>query len=295
VTQLVENVKALALKEGVNRTPLAGVRVYKTSRNLERAPLCYRQGVIFVVQGRKRIFIDNQGYDYNPDNYLVLTLPMAAECETLVETGKPMLSLMIDLDLGMLGEMVRVIDEFGRSSVTDKLSDAKGMYVSRCTEHLASAVTRLTACLKSPMESSLLGQGLVREVIYHLLCGPQAAPLFSLVSYNTHLSRLEKVLNHLHGHYQESLDVDQLADMANMSTSSFHRNFRLVAASSPKQYVKKLRLNRARELLLDQGFKVKQAAAEVGYESPTQFSREFKRYFGMSPQEFGREPGVAPV
>ena len=133
-----------------------------------------------------------------------------------------------------------------------------------------------------------MGQSLIREVMFHVLSGPQAAPLFALVSHNTHLSRLERVLKHLHDNYQTELDVELLASMANMSTSTFHRNFRQVTASSPIQYVKKMRLNRARELLLDQGLKVKQAAAQVGYDSPTQFSREFKRYFGLSPQECGR-------
>lgn len=285
---LLYNVSILAVAEGVNKTPLPGVYVYKTSQSQARAPLCYRQGVIFVVQGHKRIFIDNQGYDYNPDNYLVLTLPVVAECETHVEPGKPMLSLVIDFDLGLLGEMVRIINDFEFGSAADKLEDARSLYVSRCTKNLADSITRLTACLNSPLDSAILGPNLVREVLFHLLRGPQAAPLFALVSYNTHLSRLEKVLSHLQDHYQERLEVDQLAQMANMSTSSFHRNFRLVTASSPKQYVKKLRLNRARDLLLDQGLKVKQAAAQVGYESPTQFSREFKRYFGLSPQEFGR-------
>ena len=92
-------------------------------------------------------------------------------------------------------------------------------------------------------------------------------------------------MKYLHEHYDQNLDVEQLAAMANMSPSSFHRNFRQITASSPIQYVKKIRLTRARELLMDQGVKVKQAAARVGYESPTQFSREFKRYFGHSPQE----------
>ncbi len=96
---------------------------------------------------------------------------------------------------------------------------------------------------------------------------------------------MERVLKHLHNNFQGSLDVEQLASMANMSSSTFHRNFKQITSSSPIQYVKKIRLSRARELLQDQGLKVKQAAAQVGYESPTQFSREFSRYFGQSPSE----------
>lgn len=288
MSDLVEQVTALARREGFNRTPLKGVNVYKSSESLARAPLCYSQGIIIVVQGRKRVYLDQQAYDYNPENYLVLTLPLPAECETEIEPGKPLLSLMIDFDLGMLGELVRLFDEHQPRQSRDGLVDAKGLFVSRCTQELMGAVHRLVACLDSPLGCAALGPALVREVLYHILSGPQAAPLFALVSYNNHLARLERVLAHLHKRYSDNLDVEQLASMANMSASSFHRNFRQVTASSPKQYVKKLRLNRARELLLEPGIKVKQAAAEVGYESSTQFSREFKRYFGQSPQACAR-------
>ena len=99
------------------------------------------------------------------------------------------------------------------------------------------------------------------------------------------MSKMERTLKHLHNHYDDKLDVEQLASMANMSTSTFHRNFKQITASSPIQYVKKLRLSKAKDLLQDQGIKVKQAAAQVGYESATQFSREFTRYYGILPRD----------
>lgn len=285
MSSLIENLSVLATQEGYNPTSIPGVGVYKASDPLARVPLCYSQGIIFVAQGNKRVFLENQAYDYNPDNYLVLALPLPAECETYVEPGKPMLSLMMDIDMGQLNELVRLFDDHCQGNCRGKQSDNKGLFVSRSTDELSCVVERLSQCLRSPLEASILGKGLMREILFHILKGPQAAPLFSLVSHNTHLARLERAMKYLHENYAENLDVELLAEMANMSPSTFHRNFRQITSSSPIQYVKKIRLTRARELLLDQGIKVKQAAAKVGYESPTQFSREFKRYFGHSPQE----------
>ncbi|MGY0216111.1 AraC family transcriptional regulator N-terminal domain-containing protein [Endozoicomonadaceae bacterium StTr2] len=282
LANLLEN---LAPEEGYNPTALKGVGVFKATTSSPRQPLCYSQGMIIMAQGFKRVHLEDAVFEYNPDNYLVLTLPMPAECETLVEPGKPLLSLVIDIDINQLNELVRLFDEHGEACTDNSLAECKSLYVSRVTEPFAATVLRLAQSLQSPLQRDVLGLSLVREVLYHALCGEQAGPLFSLALHNTHLARLERALKYLHEHFDQPLDVDQLATLANMSPSTFHRNFRQIMASSPMQYLKKLRLNKARELLLDQGLKVKQAANRVGYESSTQFSREFKRYFGKTPRD----------
>jgi AraC-like DNA-binding protein len=285
---LITQLELLAPSEGYNQTFINGVGVYKSSESAQRTPLCYSQGIIFVLQGQKRVFFDEQIYTYNPDNYLVLTVPLPAECETQLVSNKPLLSLIIDFDMPVLGELVRVFDEHGKLNNSDKMSNAKGLFVSENTDALSCTLTRLVDCLGSKLQSDIIGKGLVREVFYHVLQGPQASPLFDLVSHNTHMSKMERTLKHLHNHYDDKLDVEQLASMANMSASTFHRNFKQITASSPIQYVKKLRLSKAKDLLQDQGIKVKQAAAQVGYESATQFSREFTRYFGISPSDYAK-------
>lgn len=288
MNNLVDNLMKLANEEGYNNTHLPGVGIFKASSSTPRVPLCYSQGIIIIIQGQKRVHFDQQAYDYNPENYLTLTLPLPAECETIVQESKPLLALAIDLNLTILSELVRVLDEHGKGRHIDNIAESKGLFVSRCTEAFSCVVSRLADCLTSKLQCDIIGQGLLREILFHVLSGPQAAPLFALVSHNTHLSRMEKVLKHLHNNFKGQLDVEQLAAMANMSSSSFHRNFKQITASSPIQYVKKIRLSRARELLQDHGLKVKQAAAQVGYESPTQFSREFSRYFGLSPSDCAR-------
>ena len=285
---LITQLELLAPSEGYNQTFINGVGIYKSSESAQRTPLCYSQGIIFVLQGQKRVFFDEQIYTYNPDNYLVLTVPLPAECETQLINNKPLLSLIIDFDMPLLGELVRVFDEHGKLNSSDKMSNAKGLFVSENTDALSCTLTRLVDCLSSKLQSDVIGKGLIREVFYHVLQGPQASPLFDLVSHNTHMSKMERTLKHLHNHYDDKLDVEQLASMANMSASTFHRNFKQITASSPIQYVKKLRLSKAKDLLQDQGIKVKQAAAQVGYESATQFSREFTRYFGISPSDYAK-------
>ncbi len=285
---LIKQLELLAPSEGYNQTFINGVGIYKSSESAQRTPLCYSQGIIFVLQGLKRVFFDERIYTYNPDNYLVLTVPLPAECETQLTNNNPLLSLIIDFDMSVLGELVRVFDEHGKLNSSDKMSNAKGLFVSENTNALSCTLTRLVDCLGSKLQSDIIGKGLVREVFYHVLQGPQASPLFDLVSHNTHMSKMERTLKHLHNHYDDKLDVEQLASMANMSASTFHRNFKQITASSPIQYVKKLRLSKARDLLQDQGIKVKQAAAQVGYESATQFSREFTRYFGISPSDYAK-------
>ncbi|RZQ53668.1 AraC family transcriptional regulator [Pseudoalteromonas phenolica] len=285
---LITQLELLAPSEGYNQTFINGVGIYKSSESAQKTPLCYSQGIIFVLQGQKRVFFDEQIYTYNPDNYLVLTVPLPAECETQLINNKPLLSLIIDFDVPLLGELVRVFDEHGKLNSSDKINNAKGLFVSENTDALSCTLTRLVDCLSSKLQSDVIGKGLIREVFYYVLQGPQASPLFDLVSHNTHMSKMERILKHLHNHYDDRLDVEQLASMANMSPSTFHRNFKQITASSPIQYVKKLRLSKAKDLLQDQGLKVKQAAAQVGYESATQFSREFTRYFGLSPSDYAK-------
>ena len=291
MNQLAQCLSSLANDEGYNATHLPGVGVFKASESREREPLCYSQGIFIVAQGAKRVFLEQQVYEYNPENYLVLTLPIPAECETRVSSGEPLLSLLIDIDLSLLHPLVRLFDEHNQTLGTGEGGiESRSLYASPVSEAFAATVMRLANCLHSPLQSAALGRGLVQELLFLILCSEHAAPLFALARHNTHLARLERAMKYMHEHYDQTLDVERLATLANMSPSTFHRNFRQMTASSPIQYLKKLRLSRARELLQDQGLRVKQAAAMVGYESPTQFSREAAAMVGYeSPTQFSRE------
>ncbi|MGD9212400.1 MAG: helix-turn-helix domain-containing protein, partial [Desulfobacteraceae bacterium] len=158
-----------------------------------------------------------------------------------------------------------------------------GLFLSRTTPKIKNVVVRLLRAIQSPVESKVLGEGIVHELIFRIMCSENASSLYALAMKNTNLARIDKALKLIHENYQDSINVEKLADIVNMSPSSFHRAFKKVTSSSPIQYVKKIRLDKAKSLLIEQGLRVNEAATQVGYESTTQFSREFKRHFGNSP------------
>ncbi|GGP98861.1 AraC family transcriptional regulator [Shewanella ulleungensis] len=288
MSEIARLMAQLAPQEGVNDTHLVGVRVFRGSQYASRGPLCYSQGVLIVGQGKKRVYIEDQTFDYDRQHSLVMTVPLPVECETFASIEEPVLVLMVDINLVQLNYIIRLMDEHHQIPKDLNESRQSGFFIADSTEDMDCSVIRLLQALQSPLEAKVMGEALVLELLYRLLDSPNAAPLYALSLSHTRLSRVEKALSYIHKHYGDSVEVDTLAGLVNMSPSAFHRCFKEVTSSSPIQYVKKIRLNKARELLQSQKMKVKEVSTQVGYESTAQFSREFKRYFDQSPGEFAR-------
>ena len=206
---------------------------------------------------------------------------MPAECEADASPEEPMLLVAIDVDPTMLGEMMLEMDEplppagatpRGISDDPDERGTGRGRH-------------RLLECLKSPLDSRMLGRQTVREIVYRVLLGEQGGALRALASRDDHFARIARVLKHIHVEYAKPLSVEELARQAGMSVAAFHHYFKLVTASSPLQYLKRIRLDQAKRLMAHDGYNAGTAARAVGYESPSQFSREFKRLFGVTPVE----------
>jgi AraC-like DNA-binding protein len=153
------------------------------------------------------------------------------------------------------------------------------------SEGLTVAAIRLVECLKSPRDSRILGRQMVREVVYRVLCGEQGGALRALATRDDHFTRIARVLKLIHAEYAKPLSAEVMARRAGMSVSAFNHHFRLVTASSPLQYLKRIRLDYAKRLMAHDGHNASTAARAVGYESHSQFSREFKRLFGTTPLE----------
>ncbi|MNG04950.1 HTH-type transcriptional activator RhaS [compost metagenome] len=152
-------------------------------------------------------------------------------------------------------------------------------------EAMRDSVERLLRCVQDPLDSQVMGAARVREVLYVALRGPQAGVLRALVEQHGHFARIAAALNHLREHYAEPLSVEALASCANMSASTFHEHFKRSTLLSPMQYLKRLRLLKAQQMLIGEGLGVAQVAHRVGYQSTSQFSREYKRHFNRSPGE----------
>ena len=277
--------ETLAPLDGSNPTCLPGTVIYKEVQHKGRQPFLYNQGVVLIGQGAKRIYLGDAVYDYDPETYLVVSVPIPAECEIHASKEEPMLALIVDIDMGMLNRIIQQMDAHIDQALLNRRGNHRGVYVATVTPMIKDVVSRLLSALQSPMESGVLGKGLVYELLFRIMCGENAAVLYALAMKNTNVGKIEKALKFIHASYNAAMNVDSLAALVNMSPSAFHRAFNDVTASSPIQYIKKIRLNKARDLLLEQRVRVSEAALHVGYESAAQFSREFKRYFGNSPSE----------
>jgi AraC-like DNA-binding protein len=281
--EIVDLMLSLAPEENINETVYPGVSVYKASRHVPPIPLLYKQGIVIVGQGSKRIHLGDVTYNYDPDNYLVISVPLPAECETFGTEDKPFVCMLVDIEMKVLTSIIDAMDDNQKGFEVDCKSTGYGLFVANTNDEFKCTVSRLLLALQTPLESKVLAPGLVKELVFRVMCGENASSLRALAIKNSSVSRVDKALKQIHSSYQKSMDVEQLANLVNMSMSSFHRAFKEVTSTSPIQYIKKVRLNKARAFMAEEGLKVNQAADAVGYESVTQFSREFKRYFGTSP------------
>jgi AraC-like DNA-binding protein len=271
----------VAAQEGMQQTLVEGVRVIRMSQPLPRTPMVYHPNIVIVGQGQKRAYLGDKVYIYDEFNYLVSSVPMPAECEADASPEEPVLIVAIDVEPTMLGEMLLEMDE----PLLPAGPTPRGLSTTPMSEELSGAVIRLLECLKYALDSRMLGRQTVREIVYRVLGGEQGGSLRALASRDEHFARIARVLKHIHVDYARPLGAEEMAKKAGMSMSAFHLNFKLVTACSPLQYLKRVRLDQARRLMTHDGYNAGTAARAVGYESPSQFSREFKRLFGVTPVE----------
>jgi AraC-like DNA-binding protein len=271
----------VAMHEGIHRTPVEGVEVARVSEAVPRAPVVYQPKILIVGQGRKRAYLGGEVYQYDPFNYLVLTVPLPAECETEANPEEPLLLLSITVEPAMLGEILLEMDEPSPPAA----ATPRGIACTPMSEELGGAVIRLLESLKDPLDSRMLGRQTVREIVYRVLLGEQGGALRALANRDDHFARIARVLRQIHADYARPWSVEEMALRAGMSVAAFHHYFKLVTASSPLQYLKRIRLDRAKRLMAHDGYNAGTAARAVGYESASQFSREFKRLFGATPVE----------
>ncbi len=276
--RLAPLLQTMAVNEGITLSPLNGVHFNRGNKPKLRSPIVYEPSIVIVGQGRKRVFMGDQVYTYDPNNYLVLSVPLPLECETEATPEEPFLAVTIKIDPTVLGELLMEMeDDISMPGVVS------GIYATALNEELADSAMRLLECLQSPMDCRILGPSIVREMTYRVLCGEQGEALRALAVRHGRFSQIARVLRRIHQDYHKELDVEVLAREANMSVSNFHHNFKAVTSTSPLQYLKSIRLHKARILMLQDGLNASTAANRVGYASLSQFSREFKRFFGNSP------------
>ncbi|WP_122240875.1 AraC family transcriptional regulator [Pseudomonas syringae] len=280
---LVSLIQPLAVRPGFVATPLPEVRVLSAFGYVASSPQIYEPSLMIVVQGSKVACLGPRTFEYGTGHYLIQALSVPFKCETFATLEKPLYGVSVAIDRVLLGELVQAMGPVtGQES---QVQTPESMTSVRIDNSMRDSVERLLRCLHDPLECQAMGQARIREVLYSALRGPQSGVLRALVEQQGQFARIASAVTYLHEHYDHALNVDTLASYANMSTSTFHEHFKRSTLLSPVQYLKRLRLLKAQQLLVAEGLGVAQVALKVGYQSASQFSREYKRYFERSPGE----------
>jgi AraC-like DNA-binding protein len=280
---LVPFIEKYALDEGVTETPWPGLVVGRSDKPVPRFPLLYSPSLCIVAQGRKHVYLADDHISYDPLHYLVVTLPMPLEAEIVEASAKqPFLSLALEIDVSMVGKLLLEMAEEELQPET-MINPTQAIYASPMTADLLEAVLRLFRALENPIDRRILGPGAVTEILYHILRGEQGSFLRALALRDGGSHRIAQIVRFLQENYNQSLDISSIAGFAGMGNSTLHHAFEKIVGQSPIQYLKKIRLHQARLMIVSNGLGASEAAYNVGYNNPSQFSREFKRQFGLPP------------
>ncbi len=297
--ELVAWVQAFAPTDGTHDTSIPGLQLLRLSEPGAPLPALYEPGVVLVVQGRKVATLGTQRLVYDPLHCLVVgvtALPVAQVIDASPE--RPYLCVRLRAEPQHIGELARALPPTATATAAataaatatapasddSALRSGFGLELSRTTPELLDAALRLLRLLKSPQDAVVLAPLVQREILYRVLIGELGPRLRALSVVDSHTQRIARAVEWLKHRYAEPLRVEDVASVAAMSPSTFHQHFKQVTSMSPLQYQKRLRLHHARQLMLAHGLDVAAAGHRVGYESASQFSREYRRLYGAPPR-----------
>ncbi len=276
---LLGELSRFAPDEGLNASPWPGLSIFRANDSAARIPVVYEPCICVVAQGRKRVHLGGEVFNYDPLHYLVVGVPLPVEAEIVeASAAVPFLSLRLDIDVATLSELLLDAEP---PPCPDEA--ARAIYASAMNESLAGVVNRLLRSLHDAADRHVLAPLAVREFLYRVLTGAQGERLRAVALRDSRAARIAAVLRYMRDNFNRPLSVDELAERAAMSTSAFHQNFKSTTSLPPLQYLKMIRLHQARQLMLQDDLSAGEAAYSVGYNSPSQFTREFKRFFGAPP------------
>ncbi|MEG4205109.1 AraC family transcriptional regulator [Microcoleus sp. Pol7_A1] len=234
-----------------------------------------------IVQGKKEALLGEETYRYGEAQYLAISVDLPLSGFVVEATpDKPYLGFKLNLDPRQLCD---IITAQTKPSASKKENSVRGLFVSNADAPLLDCALRLTRLLDTPQDIPMLAPMIIREIYYRLLIGEQGEAVRQIATSGSNMQRIAEVLKLIKTDFAKPMRVEDLAGQANMSPSSFHHHFKGVTSMSPLQYQKQLRLLEARRLMLAENSDAANAAYQVGYESPSQFSREYSRMFGAPP------------
>lgn len=267
-------------------TPINGLSLHRWDTPTAPTSYVLDASLCMIAQGKKQVILGEETYVYDANHFLftAIDLPVIAQ---IIEASPqtPYLGVILKLDPYVLAELMLDAHLSFRPSSDDK----KGVAIGMMTTSLSDALLRLIKLLDAPQDRAILAPLIMKEIFYRLLMSPQGNRLKRIAAAGTTGHRIVQAIEWLKMNFDTPFQVATLARTVGMSTSSFHQHFRDITSMSPLQYQKRLRLTEARRLLMTENSDISSASLQVGYESLSQFSREYKRFFGISPSEDVRQ------
>jgi len=266
--------------DGLLETPVPGFEIYTTAKPNIEVPTVYNPSICLVLQGRKQALLEGETYVYAVSDFLAISVDLPLIGKVLeASPAKRFLSLKINIDPALMSELVAQIGPRNFSNAATQ----RGLFIGKLDDALADCVARLTNLMDQPRDIPFLGPIIKREIHYRLLMGEHGPMIAQMTGQGTRQERIAQVIRKMKADISKPIRIETLAEMANMSPSSFHTHFKKMTLMSPLQYYKRLRLTTARHIMLAEGADATSTAYRVGYESPSQFSREYARMFGAPP------------
>ena len=272
---------ALFVGAAENRaTDVPGLSLHRRTSPTAPCSMTYEPGVTVIAQGSKRVELGRTTFLYGPSRYLLTSIDLPVVSRVVEASPQvPCLAMALKLEMPVVRELLSRAE----IQVAEAPAGTPGMATGETTVEFLSACCRLLDLLDSPRDIPFLGGLIQREIIYRILRGPEGARLRAIATLGEQSQRTAKVIAWIRANYASPLRVEDLAELAGMGVSTLHHHFRALTAMSPLQYQKQLRLQSARARMLVDGLDAASAAFEVGYESASQFNREYSRLFGQPP------------
>ncbi|EQB32266.1 AraC family transcriptional regulator [Sphingobium ummariense] len=262
-------------------TRMPGVNLVRSFQTIMPVPNMYRPSLCIVFKGEKEILFGDTKLHYTEMECLVVSVEIPAIGRMVGASPEtPYLGMTIEFDPAALRDVIQQLE----SPPLPHSNSGPCVFVGKVDEPLADCLTRLVRLMQNSAAIPVLFPSIMRELYYWLLTGPYGGEIAKLALPDTHAERVARAINYVRDHFSEPLRVEQLAEVAMMSPSSFHHHFKAMTSMTPVQYQKQLRLLEARRLMLSDAANVSEAAYQVGYESASQFSREYTRSFGVAPK-----------
>ena len=284
VTQMLNELAAL-ISKALNgaaelSTELPGLTLYRNTAPTAPNPCTYEPSLLLIPQGKKRVDLGKQSFVFGGTTFLLtsIELPIVSRV-SVASVERPYLAFFLKLDMGIVRDVLHTEEV----RISPPPSGTGGMVLGEATAELLTPCLRMVQLLGTPQDVSFFGKLLQREIIYRLLQSPQGDRLRSVATLAEQSHRTAKAVTWLRDNFEKTLNVDKLASIAGMSRSTLHLHFRSLTAMSPLQFQKQLRLHAARQKMLTEELDAASAAFQVGYGSPSQFNREYKRFFGKPP------------